>query len=217
MAKHMPWSYTALSTFEQCPKKYYELRVAKRFKDTLSKEAELGVKIHKAVENYARGVGAYPAEVESAKPLVDRLLDTHGARLVEQKLGVTYDFKPTEFFGRDVWYRGVVDFAIIGEDKAIVVDYKTGKRRDNPDQLALMSAAIMAKYPQVQETRTMYLWLKTAEVTPQTYTRADAIWPDFVQRYARMVHAHEKGNWPARPSPLCAWCPVTDCPHWIQR
>ncbi len=45
----------------------------------------------------------------------------------EVKVGITKDYKPTEFFSKDVYYRGVLDLVILLEClDAIVIDHKTG-------------------------------------------------------------------------------------------
>ena len=38
----MKWSYSSLKLFEQCPRKYYHLRVAKDFKEDDNKDQDIG-------------------------------------------------------------------------------------------------------------------------------------------------------------------------------
>ena len=56
-------------------------------------------------------------------------------------MGITRDLRPCGFGARDVWWRGIVDLAIIDKErgKAFVVDYKTGKSSQyaDKDQLEL--------------------------------------------------------------------------------
>ncbi len=45
----------------------------------------------------------------------------------ELRLGITRDYKPTTFFAKDVWFRGVLDTVIeLQNNDAIYLDHKTG-------------------------------------------------------------------------------------------
>ena len=46
------WSYSSLKTFEQCPKKYYHLKVLKDVKDKGSAATVYGEEVHKAAEEF---------------------------------------------------------------------------------------------------------------------------------------------------------------------
>ena len=54
------WSYSSLKTFEQCPKKYFHLRVVKDVKDEGSEATIYGQEVHKAAENYIKLGTAVP-------------------------------------------------------------------------------------------------------------------------------------------------------------
>jgi hypothetical protein len=48
-----PWSYSSIKLFEQCPKKFYHLRVARDFKEDDNAEHLLyGKRFHTAAEEY---------------------------------------------------------------------------------------------------------------------------------------------------------------------
>ena len=48
------WSYSSLKTFQQCPKKYYHLKIAKDIVDQGGEAAVYGTLVHKAAEDYVR-------------------------------------------------------------------------------------------------------------------------------------------------------------------
>jgi CRISPR/Cas system-associated exonuclease Cas4 (RecB family) len=48
------WSYSALSEFTKCPKKYYEIRVAQNFVVIPSEKMIYGTEVHKALEDYVK-------------------------------------------------------------------------------------------------------------------------------------------------------------------
>lgn len=211
------WSYSSLSLFEQCPKKYYHLRIAKDVVDEPGEPGSWGLRVHKAAEDYSRGAAQLPDDVKHVKPIIDKLLAVPGEKLIEHRFGVTAGFEPCDFFDASVWYRGVIDLAIVGTKEAIAVDYKTGKQRPGHDQLSLFAAATFVHRPQLESVRTAYLWLQTGKLTSKTFTRDDQIWPEFIPRVRRVELAIQDNRFPVRPSGLCGWCPVKTCPHWVKR
>ena len=57
MGTRTAWSFSSLKTFEQCPKKYYHLKVAKDYEENFNTEAmRYGNEYHKAAEDYVGGV-----------------------------------------------------------------------------------------------------------------------------------------------------------------
>lgn len=213
------WSYTSLTLFEQCPKKYYHLRVAKDVVDKPFDENDWGRRAHKALELHARNGDPLPDGLTQLAATMRRLLSLPGERLIEEKLALTANLEPCGYFDRSVWYRGVVDYGVVGAKDAVVVDYKTGKKRPDHDQLSLFAATIFTRYPQLEQVRTAYLWTSTNDLTRKTFTRADAqpIWASFIVRAKRIELALEADKFPAKPSGLCGWCPVQSCPHWVKR
>jgi len=47
MSKPITWSYSSLALYQQCPKKYYHLKVVKDIKEPLSEAITFGNEIHK--------------------------------------------------------------------------------------------------------------------------------------------------------------------------
>ena len=54
--KLMPLSYSRLSTFETCPRKFEYLYVLKSVKDEGSTATDYGTRVHEALENYGRAL-----------------------------------------------------------------------------------------------------------------------------------------------------------------
>lgn len=216
----MPWSYSSLKLFEQCPRKYFHLRIERDVKDQMGPEAQAGVVIHKSAEDYVNGaVPKLPKETEHYTPLLDRVRALPGKHLVESKMGLTQDLKPTGFFSDDVWYRGVIDFCAVNGKHATVIDYKTGKIRNDFDQLNMFAATVFATYENVDTINAGYLWLKFRKATNRKYRRDEVpgLWANVLPRVTRMEQQIELEKFPPNPTPLCGWCPVKKCKHWVQR
>lgn len=211
MAGVLPWSYSSLTAFETCPRRFYLTRIAKAVAEPQTEATIWGNAVHKALELAVSGTKPLEPRFSSYAPVVERVRASAGTKHTEQKFGITNHFTPTTFFGKDVWFRGVIDLAVVTPTTATVLDYKTGKVKLDGDQLKLFAAAAFAQHTHVNTVRTGYLWLAHDETTQRSFTRDEvpAIWQEFLPRIRRMELAQESNKWPPNPSGLCAkWCPV---------
>lgn len=203
----LPWSYSSLQAFETCSRRFYLTRIKKVVSEPQSEAMLHGNRVHKALELAVGGTQTLGKGYESYQPIVDRLRATSGDKHTEQKFGLTADFKPTTFFGKDVWMRGVLDLTIVKKPQkvAIVLDYKTGKVKTDGDQLKLFAAATFAQYPWLQTVKTGYIWLAEDKTTAKDFTPEDVpvIWQEFMPRIKRMELAEENNKWLPNPSGLC--------------
>lgn len=102
---------------------------------------------------------------------------------------------------------------------AWVADWKTGKssRFADTSQLELMAAMAMVHFPEVQAVKGMLFFLVANDIIQASYKRADL--PEILSKwtgYADQVDEMNAENpWPAKPSGLCKFCPVTEdvCEH----
>lgn len=120
-------------------------------------------------------------------------------------------FKPCKWMANDVWCRGVIDIGVVGSKKAVVMDWKTGKRRPDSDQLELFAGMVFAHYPYIEEVKTGFIWLNSREIDTDEFHRddRDQIWSNFLPRVKRMQRSHDEDKWMPNPSGLCKnWCPV---------
>ena len=77
------WSYSSISTFKQCPKKYYHLKVAKDVKDTGSEAMLYGNQVHKAAEDFIKKGTPIPKKFEYLNPIVNSLNSIEGDKHCE--------------------------------------------------------------------------------------------------------------------------------------
>lgn len=205
------WSYSSLTAFETCPRRYQVVRILKLIKEEETVATRHGNEVHKALELYGRDGTALPEKYASYQPMMDAILRAPGEKHFEVKFALTENLQPTDFFAPNCWVRGVLDVQIINGEKAVVVDHKTGKPKNDPSQLKLFAAATFAQHPTTQAVTTGYAWLAFNLLDRETYTRAqaDAIWAGFRSRVSRLDQALEYDEFPPKPSGLCRqWCPV---------
>ena len=209
--KKPAWSYSALTAFETCPRRYQLTRVTKQVIEKQTEATLWGNKVHKALELFAKGEKPLPPEMQQYGRYVKKIQSYEGKRIVEVKMAIDSSFRPTTWFAKDVWCRGIIDIGVVGADKAYLLDWKTGKRKVDSDQLKLFAAMAFAHYPWIEKVVTGFIWLKSAEFDKESFTKDQLteIWNEFLPRTKRLEHAFESNKWPAKPSGLCrAWCPV---------
>jgi ATP-dependent exoDNAse (exonuclease V) beta subunit len=135
-------------------------------------------------------------------------------------MGVTYDgtdYGACGFFDKKVWMRTIADLIIIQDDKAFVIDYKTGKNSKYADtkQLDLVAGAVFTHYPQVNKVKSALAFVVSKEFIKkkQDATLRKSYLATFDHQLERLHVAQETNVWNANDTPLCAWCPVKKCPH----
>lgn len=211
------WSYSSLSLFKQCPKKYYHLRVLKDIKEPESEQMRYGLDLHKAAEEYVRDGVDLPPGFEFMRATLDQLKALPGEKHCEYKLGLTRDLKPCEFFDDDVWWRGIADLLVINGDEARVLDYKTGKDKyADTKQLEILALAVFKKFPQVKRIKAGLLFVIHTNFIKEKYDREKEmeLWNKWLPETNKLEIAYEKNVWNANQNFTCkAWCPVMGCPH----
>ena len=170
--KPITWSYSSLALYQQCPKKYYHLKVAKDIKEELGEAITFGNEIHKIAEEYVAKDKPIPEKYKSIEAALKALKDMEGDKLCENKLGLTVDFEPCGFFDKKVWWRGVADLIILQGDTILTVDYKTGKKSQYADlkQLEILALALFKHYPQVKRVKAGLLFLFADDFIKTAYS-----------------------------------------------
>lgn len=222
MGKEFAWSFSKLKNYETCPKRYYEIDVAKNVKEAPSDALTYGDLVHKSFAAALKDSTPLPDGPDPDQDLtgfqkwIDLVRAGPGRLLVEQKYAIKKDFTKTQWFSNDVWYRGIGDVVRIDGPVALVLDWKTGKIKVDSVQLMLMAQCIFSHYPEVQRVRSEFVWLQDDCTTPEVFTRQDVAdaWVGLLDRVASLAKAHTSLSFPPKPSYLCArWCPVVSCPH----
>jgi hypothetical protein len=221
------WSYSSITLFDQCPKKYYHLRVKKDIKEPESEAMNYGKDLHLAAEEHIRDGKELPGKYKFIQPMLDKLKAVPGEKLCEYKVAVRLHggkLEPCDFFAKDVYYRGIADLVILDRDnqEARVIDYKTGKSAQYADtkQLKLLSAALFIHFPDIKVIKAGLLFVVANDFIKEKYDSNfklayfEQIRPTVIQ----LESAIESDVWNPKRNFTCkGWCPVTACPHWEQK
>ena len=162
------WSYSSIKNFQQCPKKYYHLSVAKDVKQPSTTALVYGNEVHKAAENYIKNGDPIPEKFSYIQDVLDVLAKVEGDKFCELKLGLAKEgdaYTPCGFFDTNVWWRGIIDLLIVRGDTAFMVDYKTSKNAKYADtkQLDLLATAVFTHYPEINRINSALLFVVSNE------------------------------------------------------
>lgn len=208
------WSWSRLDTFEACPLQFYHKNVIKSVPFEQNEHQIRGERIHSHMENAIKG-GLIHREVEHMTPIIERLRGVEWDELhVETQHAYTENMHPVPWFDRRAWLRIMQDFLGKKGDRAVALDWKTGKNRGYSDQLKLYAAEAFHLWPDVKTVSTSYVFVDSNQKEERTFQREEAehIWQEFGDRAERIQIAEENGEWPAKPSAMaCRFCPVKEC------
>ena len=214
------WSYSSIKTFEQCPKKYYHLKVVKDVKDEGSEATLYGQELHKAAEDYIKEGTPIPPKFQFIQETVDSIKNIPGQKHCELKLGVrkTDDgYEPCGFFDADVWWRGIGDVVVVQDELAFSIDYKTSKNAKYADlkQLDLLAAALFTHFPQLKRIKSALAFVVSNEFIHKEHfaDMRDSYFATFEPELDRLATAEATGVWNTNTGPLCKFCPVHHCEH----
>ena len=218
------WSYSSLKTFQQCPKKYYHLKVAKDVKDDGSEATVYGKELHKVAEDYIKDGTPIPERFAFIQKTVDALKNIPGEKHTEIELGVSNKngkLNPCGFYDKEAWYRGIAELLIVNGDEGYLVDYKSSKNAKYADlkQLDLLAGAVFAHFPELKTLKSALIFVVSNEFVNKEHNSQHKLAYFEHVRFdlERLEKAMETGVWNAVSGPLCGWCPVKTCQNYRER
>lgn len=218
------WSYSKVDNAETCPRKHYEVDIARNWKDDRT-VLQWGEQVHAVLATAAAEGVPLPPEMISYGRWIEELRRHQelGAEiLVEQKYALTAELDPTGWMDDNVWYRGILDRGALYHRDGVgfLDDYKTGKKKHDHTQLMLMALCIFMFYPGIRRVRTRYIWLKDGTTTDKSYSRDDVakLFSSLLLRVQLYKHMIDTKTFHPNPSGLCYRnCPVQTCEYHGKR
>jgi hypothetical protein len=204
------WSYTRYADYRRCPM-FFAYKHLLKIKEPAGPALQRGRDIHGDAERYlsAKRKPKLPATLRN---FAERFEELRGlSPTVEQQWGFTKDWTPTEWFGKDVWVRNVLDACVTYEDNTgDVIDHKTGKKYGGYDeQMELFAVSTFAKFPELTHVTTRLWFLDIEDKNEQevlgefTAKEVPALKKDWTKRVAPMFIDRK---FPPRPNDKCRWC-----------
>jgi len=217
--KEFTWSYSRLKNFETCPERHYHLDIIKDIKEPEGENLQWGNAVHKALAKRLSNGTPLSKTMEGYEHWCTKIIGDGSFRiLVEQKLAITRQFGPCDYFGSNVWCRAIADVIKISSSGrvALVADWKTGKIIEDSQQLAINAACIFAHYPEVQIVRSEFIWLKEEATSREDFDRGTIVkaWNVILPRVNLLEQASISSSYPPKKGGLCkTYCPVKQCQY----
>ena len=133
------WSFSSLKEYINCPKKYQEVRILKNYSFVDTPQTIYGKEVHEALELYVRDNKPLAKNYLRFKKMVDTLVAIPGKKYPEYKMALTKKMEQCNFEDENRWVRGIADLVIVDQDKAFIIDYKTGSNK-YPDTCLLYTS-----------------------------------------------------------------------------
>jgi hypothetical protein len=182
-----------------------------------SPEAKFGDDVHVAFEYRVGSKKPLPSTMQCWESFA-AALDNREV-IVEQKLAITKEGRPTGFWDDDCWFRGKVDVVVRKDTTLCILDWKTNKtsKYEDPFELEIGALLLKAKYPEITIAKGNYVWLVENRIgQPYDLSRFSDTWKE-IHRIVRLIEADRTtGEFKKRKSGLCGWCSVEDCEHWYK-
>lgn len=206
---------TAFSEFEQCPKKFYHRNISRDYPFEESEALNWGRAVHKAIELRIAKGQPLAENMKSFEPFCLAMLEWPVV-LCERTLGMTWDGEARDGRARDCAIGAKGDVIVMDAERtrAMTVDVKTGKPREDPFQLQMQALVLQAHYPSLQVVKGAYYWTQDSRLgpiydltncwdkaMPRLYDMADAV--DAI--YGPPVVMEKFVAVPGEPFP-CKWC-----------
>lgn len=214
------WSYSRYACYTECPAKAKFKFVAK-LPEPGSTAMDRGSAMHALMEELTTGkMSGKPEELTkvdsfreefktSVLPKIkkDASVAKKGRPLAEQEWAFTTLWEPTGWFARNAWCRIKTDLVFHNKKQLIIVDHKTGKRREeHRDQLSLYALGGFIMFPEVEHISTQVWYLdQGAPWTQDEYERAEL--PDIKNAWLDKTKPMlTDTQFAPRPGNYCRWC-----------
>jgi len=217
LGKGFTWSFSALSSFESCPYRYAAERFFCTTKQDETEAMMYGTLVHKLLEDCVGKGIPIPDDHRTLRPWASAIAKAPGETYCELQFAFDRNMNPVGWFAPDVWARGVIDVLKVNGKKASVVDYKSGRIKNDDTQLKLFAYFVSLLHPEIEEFNCQFAWLKHGTATGRTVHKSElpAFWVEAQRRVAKMEECWANENFPCFNSGLCrGYCPVTECLHY---
>lgn len=241
--KYAPWSLSKAQTALTCPYRFDLKYIHKRKGMVPPKDSarKVGIAAHAALEMVLGGKDLKEAMIKAAvdenltstetedlrslghniKNFIERLGTFKkkkgvNEQHVEKKFGLTRGMRPTKFFGKSVFFRGVWDLCLISEDSSkkylIVIDHKSGRTKDlsyYTDQLKLYSLAGIHLFPDIAGVQSAIHFIPDENIVWSTYNTAAIIRKLYYPWYIDLLNKAAAGV-PSKRAQKCWLCPFCE-------
>lgn len=217
------YTYSKLRDYEKCGFQHYHTSILKKPGLEPSGDAiEYGNRVHAALKSALKGSPLDP-RMRHLQYWVNwfERIPAHQT-FIEEKWALDRHYQRTEYYGKP-WLRYNVDAAKVFGPLGYLVDWKTGKRLEEPLQLWLGAVVMFAYFPDLRHIESMFVWLKYDDgtnsnecISTEVIKRKDAgdIWESLLPRINAYEDAIATNTFVPSPGDHCRFCRVQACEHF---
>lgn len=242
LEEYAPWSISKSDLAGKCPFAFY-LRYVSRVPRAEGTHAKVGITAHRAQELLLRdklppneamatALAESPhltsSEVAATEELkvamsdfssrMERFKEKHGVvrEFYEQKWGITREYKRTDYEAKDVFFRGIVDYAMLtASGYLVVVDHKSGRRHPVDyygRQLDAYAILGQAEFPQIKGVHAALHYMKFGALDWHHLRRTDEIHGVLTAAHKEVLQrrAEELAGFQPKVNKFCKWCDYLD-------
>lgn len=204
-------TFTWLNTYRNiCPHQAYRRYILKDVKYVSTPAMEAGNAVHTAMENRVGKGKVLPDEYRQYEPFASCFNDLPVK--VEWKLGVTTEGKPCDWYDTKIFIRTKLDLSLVNGETGYLLDWKTGKVREDPFELEVQAVALHASNPHLKKIVGQFAWLKENRLGQMhDLSQTNRTWTTICETVTAAQKDLDRGVFEKRQGPLCRWCDCLDC------
>jgi len=228
MSNPIALSFSRISDYEQCPKKFESKYITKTYPDDSNNIAfAKGNEIHSQLEKYIIFLKNNEQEpslntiCKNVKPLLDNLYKAcNGNIYPEKQIALDMNWEKCDWFDKPhiVKFRAIVDcLAFVNDETLMIIDFKSGKVRPYEEgettQLKLTAAMLFSLYPNINNISSSYLFVEHKKTIKKDFSRDqyESLRKPFDDIYDII---NQDGEFNYKKNKYCNWCLLTNehCP-----
>jgi len=210
--KYAPYSFSRINTFNQCNRKF-KYNVIDKLKPEKSDTTALrkGIEIHSVLEKHPAIPNVTETNLKIASTFINSELGKFYFNLNntrEVKFGLDNSLVPVQY-SKNTLFRGFIDFVCIKDNVLMLVDWKTGKLKEQRyqdfTQLLLYAVFFFLKYPKIEKIKISYVYVEHNCENDLMLER------EFLNNYindllTNIVKIEESTQFDKTENRLCEWC-----------
>jgi CRISPR/Cas system-associated exonuclease Cas4 (RecB family) len=214
--KFSPFSFSKLSTHNQCNRKFKYNYIDKIKVDKPISEALLkGGAVHSILEHYpnksTHKLAPKYADIAIKFLKTDIAHELYMYESVREfDFGLTSELQPCEYKDKSALFRGSVDYIFTNEKGLHLIDWKTGKLKEEKwqsyEQLMFYAIYFFQRYPKIEKTTISYIYVEH-ENSHNTLTLERKYLQNYINQLFDLINAVETDtSFNKNVSKLCDYC-----------
>lgn len=207
MKRPKRWSYSSLSTYNECPAKYYYSYIENRPWPS-SPAMMRGTRLHSEAEDFMKDA-TMPVPYELRK--IGQTLDGLRNKKAQPEVVwlVNKNWEPTDNQD-EAWVKAIIDVNYTEEKVLYCYDYKSGQQYpSHRDQLELYSILGLLRYPHVDRAESGAIYIDGG-FTGTEGSIIRPMLPRLIEKWDVQAKRMEMdSNFIANPGGACRWCPYS--------